>query len=59
VLYLRTRRVETHADPIGGEAPGYREVRSFGLDEAVPLVLDGRPVAERAVAALLPAAPRS
>lgn len=58
VLNLRTRQVETHADPTGGDDPGYRQIRSFGAEESVPLVLDGLPVAELPVSALLPSPPR-
>lgn len=55
VVNLRTRTIEAHAEPIGGEKPAYRLVRSFGEGEAIPLILDGQPVAELPVASLLPA----
>jgi Uma2 family endonuclease len=55
VVNLRTRTIEAHADPIGGEKPEYRSIRSFGEAEAIPLVLDVRAIAELPVASLLPA----
>jgi Uma2 family endonuclease len=59
VLDLRTRRVETHAEPAGDDAPAYLQIRSYGPDEAVPLVLDASPVAELPVSAVLPSVERS
>ncbi|MEW4570629.1 Uma2 family endonuclease [Tautonia sp. JC769] len=58
VLNLRTRRVETPADPIGGDTPGYLQIRSYGPEESAPLILDGQPIAELPVSSLLPASPR-
>ncbi|WP_169975567.1 Uma2 family endonuclease [Tautonia rosea] len=55
VVNLRTRTIEAHADPIGGETPEYRSIRSFGEGESIPLTLDGRFIAELPVASLLPA----
>ncbi|WP_169977543.1 Uma2 family endonuclease [Tautonia rosea] len=57
VLNLRTRRVETHAEPLGGDSPAYLQIRSYGPGESVPLDLDGQPIAELPVSSLLPAAP--
>ena len=54
VVNLRTRRIETHAEPIGGDAPAYRLSRSYAPGEAVPLIIDGRQIAALDVAALLP-----
>ena len=54
VVNLRTRRIDTHAEPVGGDEPAYRLSRSYAPGEAVPLVFDGRQVAALDVAALLP-----
>ncbi|MGE3821624.1 MAG: Uma2 family endonuclease [Isosphaeraceae bacterium] len=56
VVNLRGRRIETHAEPTGGDDSSYGLTRSHGPDETIPLVLDGHPIAELAVASLLPAA---
>ncbi|WP_161602079.1 Uma2 family endonuclease [Tautonia marina] len=54
VLNLRTRRVETHAEPVNGDTPGYLQIRSYAPDESVPLILDGQSIAELLVSSLLP-----
>ena len=57
VANLRTGRIEAHAEPTGGDAPAYRQSRSYAPGESVPLVIDGRQVAALDVAALLPKPP--
>jgi Uma2 family endonuclease len=57
VVDLPAGRIVAHTDPVGGEAPAYREVRPYTPDQAIPLVLDGRVVAELRVASLLPPRP--
>ena len=47
-------RIEARAEPVGGETPAYRAVRSYGPGEGIPLMLDGRVIAELDVADLLP-----
>ncbi|QDV37383.1 hypothetical protein [Tautonia plasticadhaerens] len=51
---FRRGLLEAHGEPVCGAEPGYRLSRTYGPVEAVPLVLDGHPVAELAVADLLP-----
>jgi Uma2 family endonuclease len=52
VVNLGARRIEVYAEP---EAPAsYRSTRSFGPDEDVPVVLDGREVGRIAVRDVLP-----
>jgi len=49
------RRLEAHEQPTGPDAaPDYKKRQDYGLDEAVPLVIDGREVARIAVRDLFP-----
>ncbi len=55
IINLNARRVEVYADPTGDVAdPTYRSLATFDETRAVPLVIDGRTVAEIAVKELLP-----
>jgi Uma2 family endonuclease len=51
VVNLGARRIEVYAEP---EGPSYRSTRSYGPDDAVPVVLDGREVGRIAVRDVLP-----
>ncbi len=55
IVNLRDRLVEVYTDPEGG--PGvalYRTQRTFGPDQAVPVILDGRAVGQFLVGEILP-----
>ena len=55
ILDLRHRRLEVHTVPTGaGTAAHYQQVQTFGPDEEVPLVLDGREVGRFFVREILP-----
>jgi hypothetical protein len=55
IVDLNARRVEIHDSPTGpSDAPGYRNLASFGQGEEVPVVLDGREVGRLPVSELLP-----
>lgn len=55
IVNLNARRLEVYSDPTGeAEAASYRQARSYGSGDEVPLVLDGREVARLAVSDLLP-----
>lgn len=47
-------RLEVYTQPKGGKAPAYRQRRDYALSQAVPLVLDGKKIAEIPVAQLCP-----
>jgi Uma2 family endonuclease len=55
IVNLVDRRVEVYSDPTGDvDLPDYRTRRYFGETEQVPLVLDGRSLAEIPARELLP-----
>jgi Uma2 family endonuclease len=55
IVNLPQSLVEVYTDPSGPDAnPGYRQRHDYGLEDAVPLVLDGREVARIPVRNLLP-----
>lgn len=59
IANLGADRVEVYTDPTGPDpAPDYRNRRDFGPGESVPLVLEGREVAQLAVDSLLAPRPR-
>lgn len=47
--------IEVYADPKGGRAAGYRRQIVYTIEQSVPLVLDGRHIADIPVRDLLPA----
>jgi Uma2 family endonuclease len=47
--------IEVYADPKGGKAAGYRRQSVYTIEQSVPLVLDGRHIADFPVRDLLPA----
>ncbi|QDV39682.1 hypothetical protein [Tautonia plasticadhaerens] len=53
VVDLCGMRIEAQAEQVGGEWPACRQVQSYERDEAIPLVLDGRVVAELDITGLL------
>jgi hypothetical protein len=55
IVNLTDRLVEVYTDPSGADAnAGYRQRRDYGIDDAVPLVLDGQERAQIPVAEMLP-----
>lgn len=55
IVNLADRVVEIHGDPTGpAEAPHYRDTRTFGEAEEIPIMLEGREVGRVAVRDLLP-----
>jgi hypothetical protein len=55
IVNLPKRRIEVYTEPSGSAAaPSYRGQRSYGPDDEVPVVLDGREVGRIAVRDVLP-----
>lgn len=55
IVNLPRRRIEVYTDPSGpADGPSYRDHRSYGPDDEVPVVLDGREVGRIAVRDVLP-----
>jgi Uma2 family endonuclease len=54
IINLGAARVEVYTQPKAGKSPGYRQVRNYGLDESVPLVLQGRLIDQIPVRELIP-----
>ncbi|MBM4068185.1 MAG: Uma2 family endonuclease [Planctomycetes bacterium] len=55
IVNLPERRVEFHSEPSGPDsAPGYRQVRVYTPDQAIPLFLDGTELGRIEVARILP-----
>lgn len=55
IANLADGRIEVYTDPSGPtESPSYRDRRSFGREDAIPLMIDGVEVARIAVGELLP-----
>jgi Uma2 family endonuclease len=47
--------IEVYTDPKGGKAAGYRRQKVYTMEKSIPLVLDGRHIADIPVRDLLPA----
>jgi hypothetical protein len=42
IVNLPLRQIEVYADPFGrGKSAGYREMKTYGVDDEVPLILEG------------------
>jgi Uma2 family endonuclease len=55
IINLPQRRVEVYTDPSGpGDAPDYAQRRDYGIDDAVPVVIQGQEINSIAVRDLLP-----
>ncbi len=55
IINIPGARVEVFTDPTGPtETPSYREHRSYGPDDEVPVILDGREVGRISVKEVLP-----
>ncbi len=55
IINLKGRKVEVHSDPTGpADRPDYRQRTEYGIEDAVPLVIEGREVARIVVRELLP-----
>jgi Uma2 family endonuclease len=54
IVNLNDLIVEVYTAPRGGRSPGYREHRDYGLDDSVPLVIDGQELAPVPVRDMLP-----
>lgn len=54
IVNIPGRRVEVSTSPKAGRAPGYQERKDYAEDDAVPLVLGGKPIAVLPVRELLP-----
>jgi Uma2 family endonuclease len=42
IVNLIDRRVEVYAQPRGGKTPGYKQHKDYGLNDEVPLIIDGK-----------------
>jgi Uma2 family endonuclease len=55
IVNLNQARIEVYNDPIGrGKKASYRQATIFGIDDEVPIVVDGREVGRIAVKDVLP-----
>ncbi len=55
IVNLVDRQIEVYTDPTGpAETPDYRQHRDYGPTQAVPLVIDGREIAQLPVQDILP-----
>ncbi len=55
VVNIPNHRIDVYTVPTGSaEAPTYRELRSYGPDDEVPVILDGREVGRISVREVLP-----
>ena len=55
IVNLPKRRIEVYSQPTGPvEKPSYQEQRHYGLDEEVPILIDGREVGRIAAREILP-----
>ncbi len=54
IVNLVDRRVEVYTQPRGGKNPTYKQQTNYGPDDAVPVVVGGKPVGTIAVKDLLP-----
>jgi hypothetical protein len=55
IINLVDRQIEVYTEPTGPDAnPSYRQSRVFGINDAVPPVLEGKEVAQIPVRDLLP-----
>lgn len=55
IVNLIDRQIEIYTEPAGaGKRADYRQRRDYGLDDAIPVVLDGETVGHLAVRELLP-----
>lgn len=55
IINLVDRQVEAYSDPTGpGAVPAYRQRQDYGVNDAVPLVIEGREVGRIGVTDLLP-----
>jgi Uma2 family endonuclease len=54
IVNLRDSCIEVYTQPTAGRAPRYRRQHDFRRGESVPLILDGKEVAQIAVKELLP-----
>jgi hypothetical protein len=55
IVNIPERRVEVYTQPRAGRNPTYRRSEMFGREANVPVVIDGREIAQVAVGELLPA----
>jgi Uma2 family endonuclease len=54
IVNLPLRQIEVYADPLGrGKSAGYREMKTYGADDEVPLILEGRELARIKVSDVL------
>ena len=55
IVNLNQSRIEVYTDPVGrGKKASYRQATNFGIDAEMPIVIDGREVAQFAVKDVLP-----
>jgi len=54
IVNLNDRQIEVYSEPKGGKEPAYRRRADYGIDAKVPLVLEGKQVAQIAASDLLP-----
>ena len=55
IVNLLANQIEVYSDPSGPhEQPDYRQQQNYGLEDAVPIIIDGQEVSRLAVKDLLP-----
>ncbi len=57
IVNLVDDRIEVYTRPRAGRAPAYRERRDYGRSDAIPLIIEGREIAQIPVQSLLPPRP--
>lgn len=59
IVNLSAQHVEVYTEPRGGKSAGYRHRQDYGVDDSVPLVIEGRELGRIPVRSLLPVGPVS
>jgi Uma2 family endonuclease len=54
IVNIPERQVEIYTDPKGGKSPAYRRRHDYGINDKLPLVIDGQEIARIAVKSCLP-----
>jgi len=55
IANLVDKKIEVYTDPVAGKSPHYRSQEDFGVDDLIPLVIQGKLIARIPVKDLLPA----
>jgi hypothetical protein len=54
IVNLVDRQIEVYTHPKAGKSPAYRQRQDYAIEQAVPLIIDGREIARISVSELLP-----